>query len=298
MVYGESYDGVYAFDATNGNIVWNYNAGNSGTETPYNTWPFGSSDQGICMADGKIFAASGEHSPTLYYRGQRLHVLDAWTGNLIWSIMGYWYPNAVAEDSLFATNAYDGNKYCFARGNTSTTVAVDDNKIALGGSVWITGTVMDMSPAQPNTPAVSKESMTAWMEYLHLQQPKPTDTKGVPVKLTATASDGNIIDIGYATSDADGIYRFKWTPSNQDCYKITASFEGDDSYYKSTATTVLSVGASTQASPAVTTTLSASPSAVPQAQAVPATELYIAIAAIIIITVVAAIAMLLHRRNK
>jgi hypothetical protein len=297
MVYGESYDGVYAFDATNGNIVWNYNAGNSGTETPYNTWPFGSSDQGICMADGKIFAASGEHSPTLYYRGQSLHVLDAWTGNLIWSIMGYWYPNAVAEDSLFATNAYDGNKYCFARGNTSTKVAVDDNKIAQGGSVWITGTVMDMSPAHPTSPAVSKESMTAWMEYLHMQQPCPDDVKGVPVMLTEVKSDGTSIDIGSATSNAYGIYSFKWTPPSEDAYTIVATFAGDESYFSSSAVTVVTVG-SASASPTGSAAPTSSPSAIPGPESGAGTEVYIAIAAVVIIAAVIAAALILRRRSK
>jgi hypothetical protein len=316
MVYGLSYAGVYAFSQTDGKIVWHYSSGDSGEETPYGTWPFGSIDP--IIADGKVFAPTSEHSPTIYYRGQRLHVIDAYAGTAVWSIMGYYTVGAVAEDTLFATNAYDGCKYAFARGNTSTTVSTDAGRIAKGESAWITGTIMDMSPAQPNTPCVSKDSMTGWMEYLHMQQPKPTNTTGVSVTLTAIKSDGSSVDIGKATSNEYGVYTFKWTPTDEDAYTIVANFEGDESYFSSSATTVLTVvPASSSASPSVPSSPSsptssespstsagtspsvsnANPTSNPGNTPGIGVETYVAIVAAIIVVVVVAVALFLRKRK-
>jgi hypothetical protein len=107
---------------------------------------------------------------------------------------------------------------------------------------------MDLSPAQPNTPAVSADSMTGWMEYLHMQKPKPTNTTGVTVTLTATDQNGNKFNIGTATSDASGLYSVMWTPPTESKYTITASFEGSESYYASSAETVVGVTAASSSS--------------------------------------------------
>jgi outer membrane protein assembly factor BamB len=298
MAYGLSYAGVYAFDTATGKINWHFASPDSGMETPYNTVPFGSIDP--IVADGKVYAPTSEHSPTLYYRGQHLYCLDAQTGTLIWNIMGYYTPQAIAEDRLFATNAYDGNKYCFGRGDTVTTVSTDLSRVAKGESAWITGTIMDMSPAQPNTPCVGKDSMTAWMEYLHLQQACPTNITGVPVTLTALKSDGTSVDIGTATSNAYGTYSLKWTPPSEDAYTVIAKFAGDDSYYSSSATTVMTVGAAA-ATPQPTSTPTATVSPTPSITTPPSggigTEIYVGIAAIVIIAIVAAVALLLRRRK-
>ena len=44
-------------------------------------------------------------------------------------------------------------------------------KYSSGTTVMLRGTVIDMSPAQPGTPAISDESMDTWMDYLQLQMP-------------------------------------------------------------------------------------------------------------------------------
>ncbi len=302
-VYGLSYAGVYAFDDTNGNILWHYGSGDSGEETPYGTWPFGSIDP--IIADNKVFAPTSEHSPTLYYRGQRLHVIDVNSGKAVWTLMGYYTVQAVAEDTLFATNAYDGNKYAFARGNTSTTVATDLTRLSQGQSTWITGTIMDMSPAQPNTPCVSKDSMSGWMEYLHMQQPCPTNITGVPVTLSALKSDGTSVTIGTAMSNAYGIYSFKWTPPSEDAYTVIAKFAGDDSYFSSNAVTTVTVGPTASAQPTTTPSpsTSVSPSTEPTvAPTSPGTfagsDLYIIVAAAVIVIVVLAVAVVILRRRK
>ena len=113
--------------------------------------------------------------------------------------------------------------YGFAKGQTATTVTASPKAISESSSILIEGTVMDLSPAQPNTPAVSDESMSAYMEYVHMQQPKPTNTTGVKVHLTATDPNGNFQDIGNAVSDELGNYAISWTPPVPGLYKVKAT---------------------------------------------------------------------------
>jgi hypothetical protein len=92
------------------------------------------------------------------------------------------------------------------------------------------------------TPAISDESMSAWMEYLYMQQPKPDNATGVPVSLVAIASDGTVTDIGTATSDSLGIYATHWqVPETPGVYKIYVNFAGTNSYYASEAETAITV---------------------------------------------------------
>ncbi len=240
MVYGLSYAGVYAFNVENGDIEWHYSAGDSGMETPYSTYPFGSADP--IVADGKVFAPNTEHTPTFYYRGYRLHAINAYDGTGIWSIAGYYSCNAVAEGTLFATNTYDGCSYAFAKGETATTVSVQNDLVAKGETILIKGTVMDMSPAQEGTAAISDASMSDWMEYLHMDQPLPMDATGVAVSVNAIDPTGAYITIGTATSNTDGEYALLFTPTLEGTYNIVAYFEGSESYYASHDTTYLGVG--------------------------------------------------------
>jgi outer membrane protein assembly factor BamB len=241
--YTGNYDGhIYCFDAETGKIKWKYYSGDT-TETPYNTWPFFSTP---AVADGKIYMSNAEHTFTLpLIRGMRLHCVDAYTGKGIWNISGSMSPLLVADGYLLGTNYYDAMLYCFGKGQTATTVSAPQTTISKGSGVLIEGTVLDQSPAQPGTPCVSKESMTAWMEHLHMQKPAPGigATTGVPVDLRAISSDGSVIDIGRVTSDSKGCFMCEWTPTDEDLYTVTATFNGDESYYGSWAETGLSVGA-------------------------------------------------------
>lgn len=151
---------------------------------------------------------------------------------------------AIADGYLVASNSYDGYMYCLGKGKSATTVTATPAVISKGATVLIQGTVLDMSPAQPGVACVSKESMTVYMEYLHMQTPIPDGytVTGVPVMLLAIDSDGNVIDIGTATSDVSGKFQYAWTPPDEGLYKITATFLGDDSYGSSWDETGLSVG--------------------------------------------------------
>ena len=248
-VYIAAWDGkVYAHSLADGSVDWVYSTGNAGADTPYGHWPLYS---GIVAADGKIFASTGEHSPqTPLWRGEKLHVIDAYTGDPIWSISGWFisHGNIVADGYFVGLNAYDNQLYCFGKGPSATTITASSKVIAKGDTVLIEGTITDQSTAQPDTPCVSKDSMSAWMEYLHMQQPIPMDATGVPVKLEAFGADGSYIEIGTVTSDLNG-FRYEWTPTDEGVYTILATFAGDVSYGSSWAGTGLSVGPAPPAPP-------------------------------------------------
>jgi hypothetical protein len=111
---------------------------------------------------------------------------------------------------------------------------------------------MDISPGttQDNligrfskgVPAVADESMSEWMLYVYKHFERPMDTKGVEVTVFAQQGD-TVIDIGKATSDANGRYSIAWTPSadatgNWDIY---AYFSGSGAYYGSYAKSEMAV---------------------------------------------------------
>jgi outer membrane protein assembly factor BamB len=246
-LYGQSYDGhVYAFDVDTGKIVWKFYSGDAGTETPYGTWPFWGAISASC---GRVYASTSEHTPSQpRLRGQKLFCIDDDTGQEIWHISGSHGGMVLADKMLFTTGETDGKLYCFAKGPTATTVSASPKILVDGSSVLIEGTILDQSPGQKDTPCVSPESMTAWMEYLHMQKPCP-DATGVPVDLRAMRSDGSIIDIDTVTSDLKGHFTYKWTPPTDDTYVITATFAGDDSYWGSWAATGLGVDPAPEVEP-------------------------------------------------
>jgi hypothetical protein len=85
--------------------------------------------------------------------------------------------------------------------------------------------------------------MSTQMEFLQMQMPidglwhNETIT-GVPVILTAIASDGTVTDIGTVTTNGYyGTFSQAWAPPAEGTYTILASFNGDDSYGSSSAAT-------------------------------------------------------------
>jgi hypothetical protein len=254
LFYREAYDGVYAFDWDTGKIVWKYKApAQNPYETPYidetgqTVYSF---NAGGIIADGKLYTYNTEHTATQpVTRGWRLHCINATTGEGIWNITGSMTPGAVADGYLTASNNNDGYKYIYGKGRSATTVTAAPKTIANGASVLIEGTVLDQSPAQPNTPCVSKESMTQWMEYLHMQKAIPADVKGVPVSLDAVDSNGNAIHIATVMSDMSGTFGCMWQPEITGKYTVTATFMGDDSYSSSWAETYVGVVEAPEATP-------------------------------------------------
>jgi len=245
-VYMTGYSGhVYAFDAKSGKLAWSFYFGNSGTETAYGSWPV---YNGFTIADHKIYVSNDEHSPdAVLWRGARLWCLDADTGTLLWNISGMLRLPAISDGYLVSYNSYDGQIYVFGKGPSKTTIEAPSVAVSLGSTIVIKGEVLDESPGQPNTPCVAKDSMSAWMEYLHMQKPIPAKVKGVPVDLYAIYPDGTYNYIGTAETNplAGGVYGFAWKPPMEGTYTIIAVFKGDESYGSSSAGTVIHVTATT-----------------------------------------------------
>jgi hypothetical protein len=296
LLFTDSYVGVIAFDWNTGKIVWQTPANAAPYETPYNgEQAFHSAS---IVADGKMYTYSDEHTATQpLTRGWKYYCLNATTGQVIWSIQGWNsdsrnFGGSVADGYLATSDQYSGTTWVFGKGKSATTIAAPDVSIPLGTSFVIRGTVIDMSPAQPNTPCVSADSMSTQMEYLHMGMPingvwNNETITGVPVTLTALDSNGNSQNIGTIITDGYyGTFTNTWTPPIQGDYKIIASFAGDDSYSSSSASTSMTVG------------LPSSPSVTPQVlQSIPDYTMTF-IAGVIAIIIALAIATLVILRKK
>jgi len=248
-IYAWDYGGtVNCYDIRTGELRWTWNTGPSGYETPYGIWPLWTFTVGT-VADGKLYVPEGHmYSPPLFHGAKQL-CLNTTTGELIWSMLAFDTTSApaISDGYMVTINAYDNQIYCWGKGPTETTVTAPQTAIQRGSSLIIRGTVMDVSAGAKQEgvrerfpsglPAVSDEDMSAWMEYVYLQQPCPDDVTGVRVHITAIDPNGNFQDIGYATTDMNGNFGIAWTPPVPGTYHVTATFEGSESYWPSDATT-------------------------------------------------------------
>jgi hypothetical protein len=290
---------VSAVNINTGVINWTYVPRSAGYNTPYGVYPiwvFGSQS----IADGKIFLSESHmYNPPLFPGAQRL-ALNCTDGSLVWSINSFSgrCPGAIADGFLVEWNSYDNQIYTFGKGQTAITASLANDVVTEGNNVLITGMVTDESPGTKNAdriarfpngvPAVSDESMTPFMEYVYMQQPKPTNTTGVPVAFSVLDSNNNYRQIGSTTTDANGYYSFKWTPDITGTFAVYANFAGSESYWPASTETFFTVDS---AAP--------TPSPIPIAVA-PPTEMYIlaGVAAIIIaIAIVGAVLALMIRKR-
>jgi len=305
-----NYGGIcYCYDGKTGELLWTYGNGGPGNSTYYGyggAWgrtPI----QPEVLADGKIYLTSTEHSPnTPLYKNSRLICLNITDGTELWSILNYggtyggFGPQAAIADGYLVTlNQYDYQIYCYGKGPSQLTVTAPDLAAGSGQSVVIKGTVIDIASGTtqneqaarfPNgVPCVSDESMSAWMEYVYMQKPKPTEVKGVTVELFVIDANSNYRSIGEATTDANGFYSLQWTPDIPGKYTVHAKFAGTESYWPSQATTAFAVDEAPETTPSPT---EAPPSTVEQ-------YFWVAVAAIIIaIVVIGAILIMLMLRKK
>jgi len=248
---------MYCYDDRTGNLLWTYGNGGegnttfSGLQTAWGYYPM----QPTCVADGKIFTTYTEHSPNSpLYKGAKIRVINATDGTEVWTITGYGSSyggigsiSAIADGYYVFSNRYDDRIYCFGKGPSKLTVTAPDTGIELGKSIMIRGTVTDIAAGTtqdeqaarfPNgVAAVSDESMSAWMEYVYMQKPKPTNVTGVPVSIDVLDSNGNYRNIGTATSDDKGVFSFAWRPDIEGQYTLIATFAGSESYWPSSAET-------------------------------------------------------------
>jgi hypothetical protein len=257
LVYRQSYDGVYAFDWDDGTIAWKYeDLALSPYETPYRDedgQTVYSLRSSAWIADGKMYVCNNEHTPTPpITRGWGTLCVDAITGEGVWKISGPWGAPGPIADGYLTISSNDGYMYVIGKGQTETTVSAPDVAVPKGTTMMIKGSVLDLSPAQPGTPCVSADSMSTQMQYLFFGFPidgiwhNETIT-GVPVTLTAVDSESNWIDIGTTTTDGYyGTFGLEWTPPEEGKYEIIASFESDDSYGSSGASTFVTVGPATE----------------------------------------------------
>ena len=261
-LYVAGYGGiVYCYDMKSGKLLWTYgnggpsNSTNSGIDAPWGNYPlfFGN------IADGKLYLFPNEHSITApYYKNLRIRCLNATTGEEIWNIMGYYGRgtgrmggSAIADGYFAYSNEYDGKIYCIGKGPSATTVDAPMAAITQGTSLVIRGTVTDIAAGTkqdeqaarfPNgVPAVSEDSMSAWMEYVYMQKPRPMNTIGVEVVLSVLDANSNFREIGKVTTDSDGFYTLNWKPDIEGPYTVYASFGGSESYWPSHAVSSFAV---------------------------------------------------------
>jgi hypothetical protein len=322
-LYYAGYGGIlYCYDTKTGNLLFTYgnggsgNSTNSGIQTPWGLYPLSIR----AFADGKVYLATVEHSPnTPIYKNALIRCVDAYTGKEVWTMMGYGAKNvAVADGFLTYLNLYDEQIYCVGKGPSATTVDAPLTAVTKGQSLMLRGTVTDQSAGakrlveeskHSSIAAVSDSSMSAWMEYLYMQKPKPADTIGVTVKLTAYDPNGNSQNIGTTTTDANGKYGITWTPALEGTYYVIAEFEGTTAYWSSQDTTYFAVGTATAlqptssptptqtVAPTVVPTATVSPSPVPNTGLSLGSEVYLGVAAVIVIVAVAATALVVRRRK-
>ena len=289
-----TYHGIEAINWADGKLIWSYSDPSVPFEGPYGSTPF---FVGVTLADGKVYSYNTEHTPTApITRGWATQCLNVTNGQLLWKCGTPGAVGAIADGYATVSSYYDGYLYVYGKGQSATTVSAPATGVVSGGQVLLQGTVMDMSPAQKNTPAVAKESMQLEMEHIHLQMPidgiwHNETVNGVPVSLTAIGSNGDVIDIGSTTTNGYyGTFSLAWTPPREGTYTIMASFAGDDSYGSSTAATGLLVGPAPSTSP--TTTPGVQP-----AQDITG-MLYGATAAIIVAIVIVGIVLALVLRKR
>ncbi|MFB3887919.1 MAG: PQQ-binding-like beta-propeller repeat protein [Candidatus Bathyarchaeia archaeon] len=311
---------VYCYDVTTGNRLWAWEAkddyfGDAKWSGRYVL------DVAI-IADGRVYVIAGEHSPDdPKERGAPMACIDIETGQELWKLPFYsphWSNNpAIADGVIVYQNIYDNRIYAIGKGPSATTVQAPLTAVPKGQAITITGGVTDESAGAKGSPAIADTSMSAWMQYIYMQQPIPGDAKGVPVILSARGPNGNVIEIGTVISEMSGKFGYSWTPPDQGLYKITATFPGSDAYGSSYDETFITVGPATApaasvppppttapTSPPTTPTTptppppTVSPTQVPQPEQAPGNELYVAAAAAVVVVVVAAAALLVLRRRK
>lgn len=316
LLFDFSYAGFYAIDWSTGKIAWNFTCPGTPFESPWYPSVSLFSNAPI-IADGKLYYANGEHSPTEpLCRDWKLWCLNATTGEVIWSKMDGGSPGAIADGYLTFDNRYTGYLDVFGKGTSATTVSMPQTQITSGNSVIISGTVLDQSPGfvassssaigttapmknaigLVNVACVSDASMSTYMNYIYDQQPidgmyHNETVTGVPVTITAVDPNGNVVTLGSTTSDESGSYAFTWQPTMAGEYTVTASFAGSNAYGSSWAEThAVVVEQQATSTPTVTTTT---------AGLATTTDLltYIALAVIAMIITVAIATVLILRKH-
>jgi hypothetical protein len=287
---------VNAVDLATGTVDWTYVPRSSGYNTGYGIYPVWYNGM---IADGKLFISESHmYDPPVYPGAQQL-AINTTTGELVWSILSFTgrVPTACADGYLIQWNCFDSQIYSIGKGPTQTAVTASPKVSEQGNLVLVEGTVMDISAGTKDSdrtarfpsgvPAVSDNSQSAWMEYVYMQQPKPTNATGVPILVSVMDPNGNTYVVGTTTSDASGHYKVTFVPEVAGEYSVIATFGGTESYWGSSSETAIAV-------------VDAAATAPPQATVAPsAADLYFipAIAGLFvaIVVVIALVALVLRK---
>jgi outer membrane protein assembly factor BamB len=256
-IYIQGFGGeMFCFDTSDGSLVWKFNDTDSGVDTSWGLMPIFIA----AISDGKVYAFNNEHSPNSpLYNGYNIYCINATSGEEIYKLLswsgqtgGTGTSTAVlADGSLVYYNYYDNQLYCISKGATQTTVSAPNLAAASGQSVVISGTVTDISTGTTQTEqamrfpngvaCASDASMSAWMEYVYMEQACPTNFTGVEVVINVVDANGNYRTIGTATTDATGHYSLVWSPDITGKYEVVATFAGTNGYYGSSSTSTFAV---------------------------------------------------------
>lgn len=294
---------VWCQDENTGDFLWYTNTtklvGSPGIETPYGIWPLWVFNCAAFTNEVAYLPVGHEYNPPLFHGAQMIAV-NLTDGSLVWSELGmYIRSTEISYGIMLSLNAYDNTVYAFGKGPTQTTIQAPQVGVTTATPVTITGSVLDISAGTkqnelaarfPNgVPAVADASQSKYMEYLYQKQTQPYDTKGVQVVFTVVDANGNTRTIGSTTTNAMGTYGFTWTPDISGQYTIMASFQGSESYYKSSASTAFYAGEA--ATP--------QPTQVQQTGLATTTDLvtYMAIAIVVIIIAIALVGMMILRKH-
>jgi hypothetical protein len=311
--YVQGYGGeIWCYNTVNGELLWRFGSGgegnstNDGINSPWGLLPTMIS----AIADGKVYLYSQQHgngAQSPYYKGERIWVLNATTGEQIWTTFfmgenngGAGYPEGLIADGEYVNyNMYDNQIYAFGKGPSQTTVTAPSVGISTATPITISGTVTDISAGTkqsqqaarfPNgVPAMSDTDQSVWMEYVYMQKAKPDHATGVPVTIYVIDANHNYRSIGETATDSSGTFAVTWTPDIMGDYTVIASFAGSESYWPSSAT------AHFYASDAPTP----APTAGPQTNAATTADLlmYLAVGVIAIIIAIAIVGALILRKH-
>jgi hypothetical protein len=276
---------VHAYNITTGESLWIHSPGVQHFEGGWSSQPTFITT----VADGKVYVTGSEHTPTIpLKRDATMRILDAYTGKLLDEFVQYngeVGSFALSSGYAIVSSIYDSRWYCIGKGPSATTVNASPKISVHGSSVLVEGYVTDQSPGAPDTPAIADEYQKTWMEYLYMQQPMPTDAKGVEVVISVLDPNNNMYEVGRTTSDTNGMFKLTFTPEVPGTYSVIAKFEGSKSYGSSLSETAISVD---EAPPQPTQQPAVSP---------PPTEMYVLGTGVAIIIAIAILGILLLRKQ-
>jgi FOG: WD40-like repeat len=302
ILYSSGFGGIcYAYDMSNGNLLWTYgnggagNSTNAGLETAFGEYP--TFIQAI--GGGVVYLVTTEHTiETPIFKGALARAINASTGAEIWTLSDYTgefgaMSYAIADGYSTFFNGYSNQIYSVGRGPSQTSVETQ----AFGNQIVIRGRVTDIATGTTQTeqaarfpsgvPVASDASMKDWMGYVYQQQACPTNFTGVPVSINVLDANGNYRTIGTATTDASGMYTLTWTPDIPGSFTVYAVFAGTNGYYPSSSESSFAYQEQATTAPTSTT----APSSTVDTYFLPS------VAAIIIVIIIVGLATILLQRK-